>query len=255
MMVPHSIVTVSLATAILPRLSARAAEDDRPGVARTLSETLRTALAVVVPFALLLPFIATDLSNVIWGHGAAADQYDLYAPSLALFGTGLVFFTVHYLMLRGFYALERTRTVFWIQCVVAATNIVVAVVLVRMTDAARHLARAGPRLQRGVPGGLGDLLPGPAPRARRPAHADAGPVPGPDADRGRCLDRGGRRHDVPPAPPGARADLVRRGRLGVPDHAWSTSSCSCASPGSLRLREVTAVVDTVTRRLPLLPRP
>ena len=41
-----------------------------------------------------------------------------------------MFFTVHYLMLRGFYALERTRTVFYIQCAVAATNVLVAVVLV-----------------------------------------------------------------------------------------------------------------------------
>ncbi len=55
MMVPHSIVTVSLATAILPRLSARAADGDLPGLAGTLASTLRTALAVVVPFALLLP--------------------------------------------------------------------------------------------------------------------------------------------------------------------------------------------------------
>ena len=30
-------------------------------------------------------------------------------------------------MLRGFYALERTRTVFWVQCVIAATNIALAV--------------------------------------------------------------------------------------------------------------------------------
>ena len=58
------------------------------------------------------------------------EQCQSYAPSLALFGIGLVFFTVHYLMLRGFYALERTRTVFWIQCAVSATNIVVALVLV-----------------------------------------------------------------------------------------------------------------------------
>jgi putative peptidoglycan lipid II flippase len=39
---------------------------------------------------------------------------------------------VHYLMLRGFYALEQTRTVFYIQCAIAVTNVVVAVVLVRM---------------------------------------------------------------------------------------------------------------------------
>jgi putative peptidoglycan lipid II flippase len=135
MMVPHSIVTVSLATAILPRLSARAAAHDEGGLARSLAETLRTALAVVIPFALLLPVIALDLSHVIWGFGAAADTFDLYAPSLALFGGGLVFFTVHYLVLRGFYALELNRTVFWIQCAVAATNIVAAVWLVRGADA------------------------------------------------------------------------------------------------------------------------
>jgi putative peptidoglycan lipid II flippase len=44
-----------------------------------------------------------------------------------VFAPGLVFFTVHYLMLRGFYALERTRTVFWVQCVIAATNVALAV--------------------------------------------------------------------------------------------------------------------------------
>ncbi len=129
-MVPHSIITVSLATAILPRLSSRAASGDVVGFSATLTSTLRSALAVVVPFAALLPLVATDIANVIWGHGAAAETFDLYAPSLALFGPGLVVFTVHYLMLRGFYALEQTRTVFYIQCFVSATNIIGALVLV-----------------------------------------------------------------------------------------------------------------------------
>jgi len=135
-MVPHSVITVSLATAILPRLSARAAAADHDGMGRSVAETLRTALALAVPFALVLPFIATDIAHVIWGYGAAASEFAAYAPSLALFGIGLVFFTVHYLMLRGFYALEQTRTVFLIQCVVAAVNIVAAVLLVSRADAA-----------------------------------------------------------------------------------------------------------------------
>lgn len=134
-MVPHSVITVSLATAILPRLSARAAEGDLAGLARTLTGTLRTALAVLLPFAALLPLVAPYIAQVVWGHGAAADDFDSYVPTLALFGPGVVFFTVHYLMLRGFYALERTRTVFFIQCWVAATNIAVALVLVLHTDA------------------------------------------------------------------------------------------------------------------------
>jgi len=132
-MVPHAIATVSLATAVLPQLSAMAAGDDLGGVSRTVASTLRTALVVIIPFALLLPVVALDVSHVMWGHGAAATDYPLFAPSLSLFAIALVFFTTHYLMLRGFYAFEHTRTVFWVQCGVAATNIALAVVLTWLT--------------------------------------------------------------------------------------------------------------------------
>ncbi|MFC4785900.1 murein biosynthesis integral membrane protein MurJ [Nocardioides sp. MAHUQ-72] len=133
-MVPHSVITVSLATAILPRLAASAADGNLPGLARTLSGTLRTALAVIIPFACLMPLIAGDVANTV-SFGAVRDSYDLFTLSLALFGPAIALFTVHYLMLRGFYALEQTRTVFWIQCCVAVTNIVVAMALVARTDA------------------------------------------------------------------------------------------------------------------------
>jgi len=57
--------------------------------------------------------------------------------SMILFGPGVVFFTVHYLMLRGFYALELNRLVFFVQCGIAATNVVVAVLLVSRATAAQ----------------------------------------------------------------------------------------------------------------------
>ena len=130
-MVPHSVVTVSLATAMLPRLSAHAAENDLAAVGEGVAATLRTALTLIIPFAALLPLIALDLSNVVYGWLAASQAYPDYAKPLALFGVGIVFFTVHFLMLRGYYSLERTRTVFWVQCVIAATNIVLAVLITR----------------------------------------------------------------------------------------------------------------------------
>jgi putative peptidoglycan lipid II flippase len=126
-MVPHSIATVSLATATLPRLSRSAAEGDLPAVARQVASTMRIALALILPFAALLPAIALPLSNVVWGYAAASDTYEHFSVSLALFAPGLVAFTVHYIVLRGFYALERTRTVFWVQCVIAGVNIALAV--------------------------------------------------------------------------------------------------------------------------------
>jgi putative peptidoglycan lipid II flippase len=136
-MVPHAIITVSLATAILPRLSAKAADHDLTGLAGTLAGTLRTALAVVVPFAFALPLLAFDAAKVLFGYGATSQTFDNYVQSMILFGPGVVFFTVHYLMLRGFYALELNRTVFFIQCGIAATNVVVAVLLVQQATAAQ----------------------------------------------------------------------------------------------------------------------
>ena len=136
---------------------AAAAVPARPPTATSASSparspsSLRTALAVVVPFALLLPLVARDVAHVIWGYGAGAETYQNFAPTLALFGIGLVFFTVHYFMLRGFYALEQTRTVFFIQCVDRGHQHRRR----RAAGARGHrradLARAGARLRRVLP--------------------------------------------------------------------------------------------------------
>ena len=173
-MVPHSIITVSLATAMLPRLSAHAAADDRPALAGSLSSTLRLALVVIVPFVALLPVIAPDLARVVFAHGAAAEGgVDAYVPTLSLFGLGILFFTFHYLVLRGFYAMEQNRAVFFVQVGVAATNIVAAVAFTSATT--RRADLAGPRrgVRHGVRRRLGRLLPAAAPPARRAAQPAA----------------------------------------------------------------------------------
>jgi putative peptidoglycan lipid II flippase len=57
------------------------------------------------------------------------------------FSIGMLMFSVHYLVLRGFYALEDTRTPFFIQCLVAAVNIVCAIGLTMAVDP-RYVAPA-----------------------------------------------------------------------------------------------------------------
>ena len=130
MMVPHSIVTVSLATAILPRISSFAHEGRLRELGSTVGSTLRTSLALVLPFAVLLPVVAGDVAGFAFGWGGGEDTAASFAPTLALFGPALAFFTVHYFMLRGFYAMEMTRLVFLIQLAVSGTNVVVATLLV-----------------------------------------------------------------------------------------------------------------------------
>jgi putative peptidoglycan lipid II flippase len=248
-MVPHAIITVSLATAILPRLSAKAADGDLAGLAGTLAETLRTALAVAVPFALVLPVLAYDASKVLFGYGATATTFDHYVPSMILFGPGLVFFTVHYLMLRGFYSLEQTRTVFFIQCAIAATNIVAAVLLVhRATPAQTSPALVLAYLASYV---LGSLISDPMLSARLGGLGSADLVrflvrllltalvaTGVTWGLGELLP--GSDHTVSHAVAGLR--LVVLGAVDL--------TVFLVVAQAMHLREVTDVIDVVVRRLP-----
>lgn len=132
--VPHAVITVSLATAALPRLSQLARDRDLRGLADEVSTTMRTALSLIVPFSLALPVIAMPVAIVVSKYGAASSATSDFAHSLSLFAIGLVFFTAQFLMLRGFFALERTRTVFSMQCVTSICDIVFALVLTRGVD-------------------------------------------------------------------------------------------------------------------------
>ena len=206
---------------------ARAAEGDRTGLARTLSrDAAHRAGRGAAVRAAAAGDRARPVARDLGLHGAAADTFDHYVPSLALFGIGLVFFTVHYLMLRGFYALELTRTVFLIQCAVAATNIVAALLLVRAATAAEHRAGAGARLQRRPTWSARSISYAVLrAAARRAAHPDPGALPGAARDRGRRRDRGGRRGGVPPRPGRRRPGLGARGRPACSSSARSTWSC------------------------------
>ncbi len=125
--VPHSIVTVSLATATMPLVSRLAADGQLRDVAQEMVSTLRLVLAVIVPFAIALLVLGPSLSTVLfsWGH-AVGDTASL-GQTLIAFAPGMLLFSVHYTLLRGFYAIEDTRTPFFIQCVIAAVNIVLAI--------------------------------------------------------------------------------------------------------------------------------
>lgn len=134
-MVPHAIITVSLATAVLPRLSGFAAAGRLSDLAGSVTTTMRSTYALVLPLLALLPVVAPDLANLAFKWGSATGSYTDFVPTLSLFAIGVLFFTSHYLVLRGFYALEQNRRVFFIQCVVALVNVGMAVALTRNIDA------------------------------------------------------------------------------------------------------------------------
>ncbi|MGW0116938.1 murein biosynthesis integral membrane protein MurJ [Streptomyces sp. NPDC003327] len=121
--VPHGIVTVSLVTALLPRMSAAAADGDLAGVRRDVARAQRTSAAAVVPAACALFALAVPLMTVVFGYGrtGGADVRAMAWTLMAL-APGLVALSGQYVCTRAFYALRDTRTPFLLNLVIAGLN-------------------------------------------------------------------------------------------------------------------------------------
>ncbi|MFJ9457766.1 murein biosynthesis integral membrane protein MurJ [Kitasatospora sp. NPDC101447] len=124
---PQAVVTVTLVTALLPRMS-RAVLDDRVGDLRAdLSRALRTSGVVIVPAAFAFVALGPGIARLLFAHGStdAAAVLPL-GHMLQAFGLGLIPFSAQYLLLRGFYAFDDTRTPFVLALWIAGTNVALA---------------------------------------------------------------------------------------------------------------------------------
>jgi putative peptidoglycan lipid II flippase len=131
---PHSLITVSLATAMLPTASRLAAAGDRPGVAAETMRAIRLAMTALLPAAVAFLVLGLPLAHIIFGFGQGAKDAAFVGGALMALAIGLVPFTVQYICLRAFYALEDTRTTFFLQCLIAGANVVLGVAAVMLLD-------------------------------------------------------------------------------------------------------------------------
>ncbi|WP_162891371.1 murein biosynthesis integral membrane protein MurJ [Aeromicrobium sp. A1-2] len=131
---PHGVITVSLATAIIPTLAALAADRHYDRFRIELSRTLRIALVIVAPAAVALLCLGQSAAAIVGGLGSLGSSTVAIGYTIQAFSLAMVTFTVHYLMLRGFYANEDNRTPFFIQVVIAAVNIGAALSLARSVE-------------------------------------------------------------------------------------------------------------------------
>lgn len=112
-MLPHSVITISIVTAMLPALSRLAHDGELRRVGLDIGATMRLVAALIIPIAAILFVLGSAVSTLLFGYGAATvAQASLMGQIVSVFMLGLLPFTLFYVLLRGFYALEDTRTPF-----------------------------------------------------------------------------------------------------------------------------------------------
>ncbi|MBV9022908.1 MAG: murein biosynthesis integral membrane protein MurJ [Streptomycetaceae bacterium] len=118
---PQAIITVSVMTAVLPRISRAAADSDSAAVRDDLSYGLRTSAVAIVPCAFAFLALGVPMATMMYSSSGDAGARNIGFVLMA-FGLGLIPYSVQYVVLRGFYAYEDTRTPFYNTVVVAAVN-------------------------------------------------------------------------------------------------------------------------------------
>jgi len=125
-MLPHSVITVSVVTALLPALSRVAHAGRMRQVGADVSGAMRLITAAITPIAAILAVTGPGIAILLFGYGAATpDQAAEMGRIVSIFMLGLIPFTLFYVLLRGFYALEDTRSPFVITVVFSALWLVV----------------------------------------------------------------------------------------------------------------------------------
>ncbi|MFE3642298.1 murein biosynthesis integral membrane protein MurJ [Streptomyces sp. NPDC059169] len=118
---PQAIITVSVMAALLPRISRAAHDDDTGAVRDDISQGLRNSAVAIVPVAFSFLALGVPMCTLLFAS-AGTEAARSMGFILMAFGLGLIPFSVQYVVLRGFYAYEDTRTPFYNTVIVAAVN-------------------------------------------------------------------------------------------------------------------------------------
>jgi putative peptidoglycan lipid II flippase len=108
---PFAVIALSVMTAILPRLSRSAARTDLRQVINDLSLAIRLATVALAPVAAAMIVLGPQLATLLFAHGhSATSTVSLLGAVVAAFGLALIPFTGYMILLRGFYAMQDTKT-------------------------------------------------------------------------------------------------------------------------------------------------
>lgn len=136
-MLPHSVFTVSLATVYFTRISTHAHQKDMDSVKADLLSGLRVTAMISILASVAIIVIAYPISRVFVGEYEALLAL---GKVLICFMVGLLPFSMGFFLQKAFYALEDTKTPFWISVVQASLYIAGALTIQQIVPHADRVA-------------------------------------------------------------------------------------------------------------------
>jgi putative peptidoglycan lipid II flippase len=141
---PYAIVGISVITAMLPRMSAHAAEGRYQRMAADFSVATRLASVIVVPASLILAVLGAPLAEGVFGYGSTSAASAHYLGEVfAVFSLGLLPYMLFQQLLRVFYAMHDSRTPAFIGVVTMSVNIVANLIATAVLPPAHVVAGLG----------------------------------------------------------------------------------------------------------------
>lgn len=129
--VPLSLFGISFSIAVFPVLSTFAARGERDKFVHAFSETFRQILFFVIPLSVFMIVLRAQIVRVVLGAGKF-DWTDtiLTFQCMGIFALSLFAQSTAQLLARSFYALQDTKTPFYIALVTEAVNIIAVILLI-----------------------------------------------------------------------------------------------------------------------------
>ena len=127
---------------MLSSASRLAAAGDLAGVAEETTRTIRLAVTALLPTAVGYVVLGQPIAQLAFGFGQGRRDAPLVGWALMAMALGLVPFTIQYICLRAFYALENTRTPFFLQALISGANATLGISLVLLVDRPSLVAAA-----------------------------------------------------------------------------------------------------------------
>ncbi|MEY3407752.1 MAG: murein biosynthesis integral rane protein MurJ, partial [Actinomycetota bacterium] len=141
---PHSLIAVSLVTALLPMMSRLAHAGEFAKLGSEISRHASLLLTAMVPIAVLLFLTGENVAQLLFGYGAAGvDAARATGNVIAYMAIGLPAYSLVYVLYRAWYAQENTRTPFFIAVILNVLNLAIAIPLADAVDNSFKVASLG----------------------------------------------------------------------------------------------------------------